>query len=141
MPKQKKSREPAQPTAPELSQSDLLAKLNATITTTRSADYKETYSNAFRTRIGNGDIAIIFSRLTHSPSIEAAANILEEQVEIIMTWSQLKMFEKTLRILVDALDQEVGEIPIPTGFKPNPEGQRSVIRTLGYSPPATKTGS
>jgi hypothetical protein len=141
MPKERKSREPAQPTTPELSQSDLLSKLSAALTVTRSADYKQIYSNAFRTRIGNGDITIIFSRLTHSPSLAAATDILEEQVEITMTWSQLKMFETTLRILVDALDQEVGEIQLPTGFKPNPEGQRSVIRTLGYSPPANKTGS
>jgi hypothetical protein len=123
-----RSAEPAQPATPNLE------KLIADLTVTRAADYKTIYSNLFGTRIGGDDITIIFSRLTHSPSILANANILEEQVEIVMSWSQLKMFEQTLRTLVDAIDQEIGEIKIPTGFKINPEGQRGVIRGLGYPP-------
>jgi hypothetical protein len=93
----------------------------------------------FRTRVGNGDVTVIFSKLTHNPSITAAGDVIEEQVEIVMTWSQLKMFAQALHTLVDAIDQEAGEIQIPSNFRLNFEAQRSAVRTLGYRSPAKKS--
>src|ERR1700730_2429576 len=57
----------------------------------RSADFKTIYSNFFRTRTGNGDFSLIFSRITHTPGLDIAGNIMEEQAEIIITWQQLKI--------------------------------------------------
>jgi hypothetical protein len=141
MSKRLKSRVPAQATSSQSSQPELraLAQLISNLTVTRSADYRTIYSNVFRTRVGNGDVTVIFSRLTHNPSITAAGDVIEEQVEIVMTWSQLKMFAQALRTLVDVIDQEVGEIEIPSNFRLNPEAQRSAIRTLGYRSPAKKS--
>jgi hypothetical protein len=103
----------------------------AAITVTRSDAYKTIYSDAVRTRIGVGDVTIIFSKTTHLPSVLANPNIIEEQAEVIMPLPQLKMFERILRSLVDAFEQEVGVIPIPTSFVINIEGQRQAIRSLG----------
>jgi Protein of unknown function (DUF3467) len=123
---------PATPTPADL------AQLAANLTFTRSAEYKVVYSNIFRTRVGPGEITIVFSRATHAPGIGVGANIVEEQVEVVLSWPQLKMFELALRSVVDAIEQEVGEIPIPNAFTVNPEGQRSVIRTLGFPSPTKK---
>jgi hypothetical protein len=141
MSKRLKSRVRAQATSSQSSQPELraLAQLISNLTVTRSADYRTIYSNVFRTRVGNGDVTVIFSRLTHNPSITAAGDVIEEQVEIVVTWSQLKMFAQALRTLVDVIDQEVGEIEIPSSFRLNPEAQRSAIRTLGYRSPAKKS--
>jgi hypothetical protein len=116
-----------------------IAEQLAGLTFTRSPDYKTIYSNLFRTRIGNGDITLVCSRITHAPSLKAAANIVEEQVEVVMSWPQLKMLEQMLRSLVDTLEQEIGEIQIPTSYTPNPEGQRAAIRSLGFPSLAKKT--
>jgi hypothetical protein len=126
-----------QPESPDLS-SAAVAKAIAALTVTRSPEYRTIYSNVVRPRVGNGDITLIFSRLTHAPHILANAQIVEEQVEVVMSWIHLKMFEQTLRMLVDAIDQEVGDIPLPAGFKLDPEAQHAVVRTLGLGPPAKK---
>jgi hypothetical protein len=124
----------SQPLSPdEAAQAQLIANL----TFTRAADYKTIYSNVFRTRVGNGDITIVFSRATHVPSLAVQGNIIEEQVEIVMSWQQLKMLQEGLRAPVDGIDKEVGEITLPTVFKKNIDA-RAVIRGLGYPPPPTK---
>lgn len=141
MSKRPKSRGAARVTSSRSSQPELraLAQLISNLAVTRSADYKTIYSNVFRSRVGNGDVTIIFSRLAHNASITAAGDVIEEQVEIVMSWSQLKMFAQALHTLVDAIDQEVGEIQIPSNFKLSVEAQRSAIRTLGYRSPAKKS--
>jgi hypothetical protein len=112
---------------------DELEALIANLAITRSPDYKSVYSNLFRTRVGAGEIVVIFSRITHTPSIVAAGNVLEEQVEVIMPWPQLKMFAQTLSTIVDAIDEEVGEIPTPTAFSVSVEGQRGAVKSLGLA--------
>ena len=141
MSKRLKSRGAARATSSRSSKPELraLAQLISNLTVTRSADYKTIYSNAFRSRVGNGDVTVIFSRLAHNASITAAGDVIEEQVEIVMSWSQLKMFAQALHTLVDAIDQEVGEIQIPSNFKLSIEAQRSAIRTLGYRSPPKKS--
>jgi hypothetical protein len=118
---------------PQKSPALALAEAIANLAVTRSAEYRTIYSNVFRPRIGNGDVTLIFSKLDHAPSLAANANVLEEQVEIVMAWSQLKMLTLTLNSIVNALEQEVGEVKIPTSFKIDLENQRAVIRTLGFT--------
>jgi hypothetical protein len=122
---------PEQQKSPDLAQTASVAAAIASLTFTRSADYKAIYSNFFRTRVGAGEITVIFSRITHAPSIGVAGNIIEEQAEVTMSWPQLKMLEQVLRGFIDVTEQEVGEISIPTAFKIDLEGQRTVVRSLG----------
>lgn len=114
-----------------------IAKLLAGLTFTRSSEYKVVFSNAFRTRVGTGDITLIFSRVTHTPSVAIAGTIIEEQVEIAMSWPQLKQLAMALTSIVNAIEQEVEEIQVPMAFKIDPEAQRVVIRGLGF-PSRTK---
>jgi hypothetical protein len=93
------------------------------------------FSNLFKSRVGNGECTIIFSKLTHAPSFAASANIIEEQAEITITWPQLKMFSIQLGTLVSAIEDVVGIIPIPQGFQQAvasmPQAQHDVVRSLG----------
>src|ERR1700687_2805502 len=43
------------------------------LTVTRSDAYKAIYANAYRTRIGTGDVTIVFNKAAHTPSILAAS--------------------------------------------------------------------
>jgi hypothetical protein len=118
------------------------------ITVTRSEEYKSIFSNAYRVRIGVGDITLIFNRATHAPNITAEASVVEEQVEIVMAWPIIKMLQVHLSSLVSAIEQEIGYIPVPDAFLANPNmnptAQREVVRSLGLSrssatePAATK---
>ncbi|MBV9757758.1 MAG: DUF3467 domain-containing protein [Alphaproteobacteria bacterium] len=101
----------------------------------RSADYKTVYSNLYRTRVGNGELTIVFSRATHTPSFLAEGNLIEEQTEIVMTWPQFKMLSMTLKSLLEAIESEVGPVEIPSGFlqnaAPGAESQRLAVKGLG----------
>lgn len=103
----------------------------------RSDEYRTVFSDLYRVRLGNGDLTLIFSKLTHTPSISAEPDILEEQVEIVMTWSTIKMLQLHLASLIGGIEQELGSIPVPTAFLANtnltPTAQRAVVRGFGLS--------
>jgi hypothetical protein len=108
------------------------------ISVTRSDKYRTVFSNAYRVRVGIGEITLIFNRITHTPSMAAEPNVVEEQVEIVMTWQSIKMLQLHLSSLISGIEQEVGEIPIPNAFLVNPgmspTAQREFIRSFGLSP-------
>jgi hypothetical protein len=113
-----------------------LAEL-AELTVTRSSAFNTIYANIFRTRISITELTMIFSRLTHTPSILAQGNVIEEQCEIIVSWPQAKLFLLVLKSIVDAFENETGPILIPTDFQPNMEGQQQAVRSLGLPSAAT----
>ena len=80
---------------------------------TRADDYKRLYSDIFRTRIGNGDLTLIFSKTTHDPGIDVSGNIIEEQVEVTLTWTHMKVLASLLSSLTQAVETEIGPIPLP----------------------------
>jgi hypothetical protein len=119
-----------------------------TVSFTRSDEYKTVFSNFFRIRVGLGEITLIFSKIAHTPGILAEPNVVEEQMEVALTWSSIKMLQLHLSSLISGIEQEVGEILIPNGFLASPSmspaAQREIIRTFGLSkssatkPTATK---
>jgi hypothetical protein len=108
---------------------------------TRSEEYKSVFSNIHRVRVGNGEITLIFNRISHTPNLTAEANVVEEQVEIVMAWPIIKMLQLHLSALISGIEQELGEIPIPNAFLMNPNMnptiQREVVRSLGLSRSST----
>jgi hypothetical protein len=122
--------------APHLKeQLEKMAPMLSTLAVTRANDYKAVYSNFYRTRIGANEVTLLFARMTHTPSIFAVANTIEEEFEVTMGWTQIKMLAMTLAEMITAFEQEVGTIPIPSSFQPNLEGQRQAVRALGLPPP------
>jgi hypothetical protein len=98
---------------------------------TRANDYKSSYSDLYRTRMGANGVTLLFARMTHSPSLLAMSDRFEEEAEVTMGWSQIKMLSITLGEIVRAFEDEIGAILIPTAFQPNLDGQRQAMRNLG----------
>ena len=118
---------------------------DVTTPVTRASDYKAIFCNIFRTAIGHGELTVVFSKLTHLPGMNVGGNIIEEQIEVVLAWPHMKILAATLDALVQAVEAEVGTIPVPRQFTEAIVGavdrQRNAIRTLGMSaeisPPAT----
>jgi hypothetical protein len=105
----------------------ILSKINVT----RATDYKNIYSNIFRTRIGTSEVTLLFARQTHTPSILASADSVEEECEVTMGWPQIKMLLMTLSDVISSYEAEIGVIGIPAAFQPNTAGWRPAVRNLG----------
>jgi hypothetical protein len=105
----------------------------AGLTFTRASDYKAIFSDFNRLRVGNGSVTITFSKQNHAPSLQAAANIIEEQAEVTMSWIQFKMMVLNFTSVLSAIETEIGPIPIPKVVKIDDERNRKLIRGLGIS--------
>ena len=104
----------------------------------RSPEFRSFFSDVHRVRIGNGTVSITFSATTHEPSLSNVGNIIEEQAELLVSWTQLKIISLNLTALVAAIEEEISHIPIPTSFRINMEANRLTARSLGFPP---KSGS
>jgi hypothetical protein len=112
------------------------------LTFSRASDYKSIFSDLHQMRIGNGNVYITFSKTTRAPGASMLANIVEEHCEIVMTWPQIKMLALNLSATVSAVEEGIGPISIPTGFRINPAANLTAVKSLGFpSPPNTVQGS
>jgi len=59
--------------------------------------------------------------------------IITEEVEVVMSWIQLKMIYQIIGAVIDGVEKETGTIPIPSNFKIDPNAYRLVVRGLGLS--------
>src|SRR5690349_3187403 len=84
----------------------------SSISFTRSPEYRAIFSDIVRTRVGNGECAIIFSKATHVPGVNIATSVIEEQIEVIVTWAELKALSLTMASLVEGIEAEMGPLPI-----------------------------
>jgi hypothetical protein len=100
----------------------------------RSALYRVVYCHLFRTRLTSGDITLTVSTVTDQKPGDTGL-IVEDQAAIVMSWSEMKMLAQHLSVLVAAIEQDIGQIPIPHAFSPTVEGQLPIVRSLGMSRP------
>src|SRR5437763_11458240 len=77
---------------------------------TRSPEYRVVYADLYRPRLGNGDVTFVFSRTTHEPKVSIEANIVEEQVEVVVSWAVAKLLAIHLGTLMAAIEDDLGEI-------------------------------
>jgi uncharacterized protein DUF3467 len=107
-------------------------------TFTRSSDYKRLYSNLARIRLGSGEIVLLFSQITHEPGPNIQGNIVEEIAEVTLAWSQAKILATLLNSLVEAVETELGPIPVQGPFleaqSSQLERQRQAVRNLELVP-------
>ena len=75
----------------------------------RHPDYRRFFSNSFLFRFSAGDGNITFSELTEAPGAPLQ-NIIQEQANITMSWSQLKMLGEYITIAVQEMENELGPI-------------------------------
>jgi hypothetical protein len=104
------------------------------LTWTRSALYRLIYCQLFRTRITPGDITLTVSTLTDQRPGQTDLTV-EDQAAIVMSWPEMKMLVQQLSVIVAAIEQDIGPIPIPRGYLPTVEAQLPVIQSLGLSKP------
>src|SRR5271170_3544392 len=120
---------PEEPTSPsEASQipafnpndpASVAAAAAAILTFTRAPDCKTIFTDLHRLRVGNGVVNIIFCKTSHTPGPQILGNIIEEYVEIVMSWTQLKMLTQNLSSTLSAIEAEVSPIPVPQSFRIN----------------------
>ena len=103
----------------------------------RVEDYKSLYSDIVRTRIGNGDLTLIFSKMIHVPGMNVGGSVVQEQAEVTVTWTYMKILASTLNALTQAVESEIGPIPMPATFfeaeATQLTRQQGAVRTLGLA--------
>jgi hypothetical protein len=110
-----------------------VAAAAASLVFTRAPDYRVIFSDFNRSRVGNGSVTITFSKQTHTPSLQANPNIIEEQAEVTLSWIQFKIMILNFTSILSAIETEIGSIPLPKVFKIDDEKNRQVVRSLGIS--------
>src|SRR5205814_6333060 len=99
----------------------------------RSPDYRVIYADLYRPRLGNGDVTLVFSRTSHEPSVSIEATVVDEQAEIVFSWATAKLLAAHLGALMTAIEDELGEIPVPAGITFDVQRQREAVRSLGLT--------
>jgi hypothetical protein len=110
-------------------------------TFTRAPEYRTIISDFHRARVGNGTANIIFSQVSHAPSAQILGNIIEEKVELVLSWTQLKMVSMNLASIVKAIETEIGPIPVPQGYQVIDANNQLAVRSLGYPSPKNISSS
>lgn len=80
----------------------------------RSPEYRRIFSNHFFLRFAPGDVSITFSQLV-DPHGLGELNVIEEEVSISMSWTQLKMLAEYTSATVHAMEHQGNQI-ITTGL-------------------------
>jgi len=110
------------------------APAEPSVTWSRSDLYRLVYCQLFRTKLTSGDITLTVSTLNDQAGF-VRTEVVEDQVAIVMSWSELKMLAQHLETVVVAIEQDIGPIPIPHAFRPTVDAQLVAVRTLGMSKP------
>jgi hypothetical protein len=113
----------------------------AELSFSRASDYQSFFSDFHRMRIGNGSINIVFSKTTHSPGVQFTGSVVEEKAEVVMTWTQMKMMFINFSQTIEAIEKELGAIPVPQNFQPDLVLARDIVRGLLLSPRASGGGN
>ena len=79
------------------------------LVTERIPDYRRIFSNHFFIRFAPGDTSITFSQLIDTPG-SSVQNIIQEHVNITMSWTQLKMLGEYISATVQEMERDVGPI-------------------------------
>lgn len=108
---------------------------------TRSPEYRVVYADLYRPRLGNGDVTLVFSRTAHEPAFSTEATVIEEQVEVVVSWGVVKLLTAHLGTLMAAVEDELGEIPVPAGITFDIDRQREAVRSLGLTRSTPKSAS
>ena len=79
----------------------------------RNKDFRTAFSNTFRFRANPTDIGITFGYATQLPTPTGERNILQDEFEVVLTPSTLKLLKLALDDNVEAIEKIIGTIQIP----------------------------
>lgn len=75
----------------------------------RSPNYRTFYASFFKFRFAVGDGSITFSQYSEDPG-SPTQNVIQEQVNVVMSWPGLKQLGEYISVAVQEMEREVGPI-------------------------------
>ena len=79
----------------------------------RSKDFRTAFANTFRFRASPTDIGLTFGYATQLPSPTGDRNILQDEVEVVITPSTLKVLKIAIDDHLEAIEKMIGTIQLP----------------------------
>ena len=99
--------------------------------TDRAPEFRRIFSNHFFIRFAPGDTNITFSQLI-DVSGSSEQNVIQEQVNIVLSWTQLKMLGEYVSSAVQAMERDGGPI-ITTGLSVEELQKQSTEIVKGFT--------
>jgi hypothetical protein len=78
----------------------------------RNKDFRNVFSNSFRVRAAPTEIAITFGYATAVPAGNGERQILQDEVEVILTPATLKLLKMGIDDNLEAVEKVIGTIQI-----------------------------
>lgn len=107
----------------------------------RAPEFRVVHTNFFRYRVAQGEAYLTFSTLVDGPPNQRSA--VADQVSLAMAWPQLKLVTRSLNEIINAIEQEIGEIVQPTvtdsAIAYEREQIQKQLRAVYLRPPAPKS--
>jgi len=75
----------------------------------RSPNYRTFFCNYFKFRFNVGDASVTFSQFDEDPG-SPTQNVIQEQINITMSWAQLKQLGEYIGVAVQEMEREIGPI-------------------------------
>jgi Protein of unknown function (DUF3467) len=79
----------------------------------RSKDFRTAFANTFRFRASPADIGLTFGYATQLPSPTGERSIVQDEVEVVITPSTLKVLKIAIDDHLEALEKIIGTIQLP----------------------------
>ena len=79
----------------------------------RSKDFRTVYANTFRIRASQADLGIAFGYATEVPSTTGDRIIIQDEVEVVITPSTLKLLKMAVDDNLENLEKVIGTIQLP----------------------------
>jgi hypothetical protein len=79
----------------------------------RSKDFRTAFANTFRFRASPTDIGLTFGYATQVPSPTGDRNILQDEVEVVITPSTLKVLKMAIDDHLEVIEKMIGTIQLP----------------------------
>src|SRR6266403_1079748 len=89
------------------------ALTQTTVQMVRNKDFRTAFSNTFRFRASATDIGITFGYSTQIPGPGGERDILQDEVEVVLTPTTLKLLKMALDDNLEAVEKLIGTIQIP----------------------------
>ncbi len=106
-----------------------VASSAANVPWTRSSDFRLVWASLVRPRLGAGECTLTFCSIADVPGLSGQA-IIQEEVAVTLSWTQLKSLSLQLNDFVFAIEAEMGELPIPPFTYPSKTYRQMLIDQL-----------
>jgi uncharacterized protein DUF3467 len=97
----------------------------------RSAFYRDSYANNFRFRLSPVDFSITFAS---NADVPGAGILLQDEMGVSMSLPAAKILSIHLNKMIEAVENQIGAIRIPTASVPTEQMIRDLTRSIRETP-------